>query len=158
VSVRTSAHGPRALGAALGVALVVMTWNVPAGAANWFEKNIYLSGPRYDAVLPPCDEPSALGIIQRRFASKEDRFWNSNLQIVNIDRIREIAFRPWAENTVPRRFCKGRALVSDGRRRPVYYSIIEDGGWMGAGWGVQWCVVGIDRNWAYNPRCQMARP
>jgi hypothetical protein len=25
-------------------------------------------------------------------------------------------------------------------------------------WGVEWCVVGLDRNWAYNPRCKMARP
>ena len=21
-----------------------------------------------------------------------------------------------------------------------------------------WCVVGFDRNWAYNPGCRMARP
>jgi len=158
VSVRTSAHGPRTLGVALGAALIAAAWSAPAGAASPFEKNGYLIGPRYEAVLPPCDAPSALGMIQRRFASKEGRFWNSNLQIVNIDDVREIAFRPWAEGTIPRRFCRGRALVSDGRWRPVYYSIIEDGGMIGAGWGVQWCVVGIDRNWAYNPRCQMARP
>jgi hypothetical protein len=25
-------------------------------------------------------------------------------------------------------------------------------------WGVEWCVVGLDRNMAYNPNCQMARP
>jgi hypothetical protein len=25
-------------------------------------------------------------------------------------------------------------------------------------WGVEWCVVGLDRNWAYNPACKMARP
>jgi hypothetical protein len=29
---------------------------------------------------------------------------------------------------------------------------------VGATWGVEWCVVGLDRNWAYNPACQMARP
>jgi hypothetical protein len=48
--------------------------------------------------------------------------------------------------------------VSDGRWRPVHYSIIEDGGMISASWGVEWCVVGIDRNWAYNPACKMARP
>jgi len=48
--------------------------------------------------------------------------------------------------------------VSDGHRRPVYYSIVEDGGMIGANWDVTWCVVGIDRNWAYNPLCKMARP
>jgi len=29
---------------------------------------------------------------------------------------------------------------------------------IGANWGVQWCVVGIDRNWAYNPECKAAGP
>ena len=29
---------------------------------------------------------------------------------------------------------------------------------IGAYWGVEWCVVGLDRNWSYNPACKMARP
>jgi hypothetical protein len=29
---------------------------------------------------------------------------------------------------------------------------------LGAGQGVEWCVVGLDRNWAYNPKCKMALP
>lgn len=141
------------LGAAIGIGL-----SLPAAAASWLEKNFYLSGPRYDAVLPPCDAPSALSTIQARFATKEGRFWNSELTLVEFDRVREIANRPWADATIPRRFCSARVLVSDGRWRPVYYSIIEDGGMIGATWGVEWCVVGIDRNWAYNPRCKMALP
>ena len=24
--------------------------------------------------------------------------------------------------------------------------------------GVEWCVAGLDRNWAYNPSCKAARP
>mgnify|MGYP003350698309 CR=1 FL=1 len=129
-----------------------------ADAANWFEKNGYLTGPRYDSILPSCDEPSALSSIQRRFSSKEGRFWNSDLQIVEFDKIRETAVNPWAEGTIPRRFCSARALVSDGRWRAVHYSIIEDSRMIGMNWGVQWCVVGLDRNWAYNPHCKMARP
>ena len=38
------------------------------------------------------------------------------------------------------------------------WSIVEDGGMIGANWGVQWCVVGADRNWAYNPDCVAAAP
>jgi hypothetical protein len=137
-----------------------LAWAIqgPAAAANWLEKNFYLFGPRYDAVVPPCDWPSALAKIRSRFGTKESRFWNSELQLVEFDRVRQIAFRPWADNIVPRRFCSARVLVSDGRWRPVYYSIIEDGGMIGANWGVEWCVVGLDRNWAYNPGCKMARP
>jgi hypothetical protein len=158
VSVRPLAHHLRALAAAIAAVVTIAASGGPAGAANFFEKNVYMIGPRYDAALPPCDYPAALAKIRARFGTKEGRFWNSDLQIVNFDRIRETAFRPWAEQTIPRRYCSGRALISDGRWRPVHYSIIEDGGMIGAHWGVEWCVVGIDRNWAYNPACKMARP
>ncbi|RJR09335.1 hypothetical protein C4588_04985 [Candidatus Parcubacteria bacterium] len=128
----------------------------PAQAAGWLEKTIYMSGPRYDAVLPACD--AALDTIASRFASKESRYWNSDLQILGFERVREIAFRPWAPRTIPRRFCAAKALVSDGRKHTVNYWIGEDTGMIGSSWGVEWCVVGFDRNWAYNPRCKMARP
>jgi hypothetical protein len=158
VSVRALVLGPRALGFALGTVVLAIAWTAPAVAAGWLEKNFYLNGPRYEADLPPCNAPAALATIKSRFATKEGRFWVSDLQIVNFDRIHETAFRPWAEQTIPRRFCSGMALISDGRWRPVHYSIIEDAGLIGATWGVQWCVVGIDRNWAYNPACKMAQP
>jgi len=128
----------------------------PTGAAGWLEKNVYLSGPRYDGVLPRCE--AALGTIASRFAQKEGRFWNSSLQIVGFDRVRETAFRPWAPETIPRRYCSAMAMVSDGRARTVHYSIIEDASIIGMTWGVEWCVVGLDRNWAYNPACHMAQP
>jgi hypothetical protein len=127
-----------------------------AKAANWLEKNFYLSGPNYDGVLPACE--AGLGKIASRFAEKEGRFWNSDLQILDFDKVREIAYRPWAAGTIPRRFCTAVALVSDGRKHTVNYWIGEDTGMIGASWSVEWCVVGLDRNWAYNPRCKMAQP
>ena len=47
-------------------------------------------------------------------------------------------------------------MLSDGKMRTVHYSIIEDGGFAGFGQGVEWCVVGLDRNWAYSPGCRAA--
>jgi hypothetical protein len=156
VSVQATEKRARALFAALAAALIAAASGAPAGAASWFEKNTYLLGPRFDSRLPACDDSGALSTIQRRFATKEGRFWNSDLQITSFDRIREIAYRPWADGTIPRRFCSGRALTSDGHWRTLRYSIIEDGGMIGWSWGVQWCVVGVDRNWAYNPNCVAA--
>jgi hypothetical protein len=129
-----------------------------AGAASWLEMNFYLPGPHYEGVLPPCDYPEVLSRIGRRFNEKEESFWNSELSILGFQKVRETAFRPWAANTIPRRFCSGIVDVSDGHRRTIHYSIGEDTGYMGGGWGIEWCVVGLDRNWAYNPRCKMARP
>ena len=129
---------------------------IPAQAVSWLEKGIYLSGQNYDGLLPPCE--AALGTIASRFAQKEGQYWNSNLQILDFERVREIAYRPWAKGTIPRRFCSALAIVSDGRKHRVNYWIGEDTGMIGMTWGVEWCVVGLDRNWAYNHGCKMARP
>lgn len=136
----------------------LLQFAAPASAASWFELNFGLSGPRYDALVPLCHDPGVLGQIGAKFGHKEGEFWNSNLVIVGIERVREAAFRPWSAQTIPRRFCSGVARVSDGSRHAVHYSILETSGWLGVGWGVEWCVVGLDRNWAYNPACRMARP
>lgn len=138
--------------------LALIGWEAEGGAANFLEKNFWLSGPRYDAVVPLCEETGPLGKIQSRFSQKEGRFWNSNLEIVSFENVREIKFRPWAADAIPRRFCRATAVISDGVKRPIYFSIIEDSGIIGVTWGVEWCVVGLDRNWAYNPACRMAQP
>jgi hypothetical protein len=127
-----------------------------AQAASVIEKGLWLSGPRWDGDVPPCEY--ALDTIASRFAQKEGGYWNSALQIQGFEKVREIAFRPWAAESIPRRFCTARAMVSDGVRRDVHFSLIEDGGFAGFGFGVEWCVAGLDRNWAYNPRCRMAKP
>jgi hypothetical protein len=141
----------------LGFALVAgLAAASPAQAANWLEMNFYLSGPRYDGVVPSCDY--GLDTIASRFSEKEGTFWNSGLQIVGFDKVRETAFRPWANDTIPRRFCTATAHISDGSKHAVNYWIGEDTGFIGATWGVTWCVVGLDRDWSYNPKCKMARP
>lgn len=129
-----------------------------ARAASWIEDNFWLSGPRYDRILPACDSGVARDLIVADFASKEARFWNSSLQIVGIENIRETAALSWAAQSIPRRFCRGTALISDGLKRPIYYSIEEDTGEIGAVNGVNFCIVGLDRNWAYGPACRAARP
>jgi hypothetical protein len=140
----------------LALAAVAAFAAAPAGAANWLEMNFWMSGPRYDGVLPSCE--AALDTIAWRFAQKESQFWNSDLQILGFEKVRQTAFRPWASGTIPRRFCTATATVSDGRKHRVSYWIGEDTGMIGASWGVTWCVDGLDRNWAYNPGCKMARP
>jgi len=107
-------------------------------------------------ILPPCE--AALGDVASAFREKESRFWNSDLQIMNFAQVRETAFRPWSAQVATRRFCSAHAQVSDGVWRPVHFSIEAGMGEIGATWGVQWCVVGLDRNWAYNPSCRMAKP
>jgi hypothetical protein len=147
--------GKRGVGAVLGALLGVMALSPAANAASLLEMNFGLFGPRYDGAVPPCE--AMLGTISAQFAEKESTFWNSALQITGYDRVRETGFRPWTSDNIPRRYCSARALLNDGNPRTVDYSISEDGGLAGYGPGVEWCVTGLDRNWAYNPRCKAAR-
>lgn len=142
---------------ALGLVLAGI-FLTPARAANWLEKNFWLSGPNYSRDMPACDYGPALGRIAANFHSKEARFWNSELKIVGIENIRETAYMPWAAQSIPRRFCSATVLINDGRRHAMYYSIASGTGMIGMDWGVNFCVVGLDRNWAYNPDCRAARP
>jgi hypothetical protein len=147
---------PGSIRLAFAAGLGVLACGQAAQAANPLEMNFWLSGPRYDGNIPPCE--AALEEISSRFATKESRFWNSNLEITGYAEVREVAFRPWASDTIPRRFCTAHALLNDGHTREVHYSIIEDGGFAAYGSGISFCVVGLDRNWAYNPACRAARP
>jgi len=147
----------RCLASALA-ALSILAMGGEAFAANWVEENFYLPGPRYDGVLPACDAQNVLGKIVSRFGDKEHWYWNSALTITGFENIREVAYRPWAANTIPRRFCTGFVYISDRTRRQLHYSIGEDTGIINSTWGVEWCVVGLDRNWAYNPACKLAQP
>src|SRR3977135_3919018 len=108
-----------------GSALAALAAVLPASsafAANWVEENFYLQGPRYDGVLPPCDAQAALGKIASRFGEKESAFWNSSLKISGFDQVREIAFRPWAANTIPRRFCSAIVHVSNASTHQRIYT------------------------------------
>ena len=129
----------------------------PVRAANVLEKNFWLSGPNYSRDLPACDFHAALDRIINDFRTKEFRFWNSELRIVGFEDIHEIEGRPWAAQAIPRRFCGGTAVINDNTRHEIYYSIAEDTAMIGIDWGVNFCVVGLDRNWAYNPNCRSAR-
>ena len=144
------------LGAALGVLFGFLAFGHPAEAANPLELNFGLFGPSYDGRVAPCE--SALGTITNQFWEKESQYWNSNLRITAYGQIHEIAFRPWQSDNIPRRYCSAAVMLSDGKSRIVHYSIIEDGGFAGMDQGVEWCVTGLDRNWAYTPVCRAAGP
>jgi len=119
---------------------------------------VFFRDPRFQNALLPCDDAAALDRIRARFAEKEAKFWNSPLTIAGFDRVRVVASNPWGQNTIPRRYCTGRALLSDGRVRTVSYAIMEDQGFSGFTWGVEWCVHGLDRGRSFDPACRMARP
>jgi len=140
----------------LAASFALLAFGRPAHAANPLELNFWLSGPQYEGRVAPCEK--ALGTIANQFQEKESTFWNSRLTITGYGNIHEVAFRPWQSDNISRRYCSGNAMTSDGRMHIVNFSIIEDGGFAGYDQGVEWCVTGLDRNWAHNPACKAAGP
>ena len=118
------------LGLALAISFAATSANT-ARAANWLEMNFWLSGPRYDGILPSCDAEAALYKISSRFNMRENDFWNTDLKILGFEHVRETAFRPWAANTIPRRFCSAIVQVSDFLRADDFYrevlGVLESG-------------------------------
>ena len=92
---------------------------------------------------------------QLSIPGKREQFWNSPLVITSYGRIHETAFRPWQSDNIPRRYCSGDVMLSDGKLRTVHYSIIEDGGFAGFNQGVEWCVPALT---AIGPTIRAAGP
>jgi hypothetical protein len=143
--------------------VLALTAALPAQAASFLEKNFYLRGPGYSGALPACE--AALDRISEQFAYTQEHFWALPAAIVGYERVREVAYSPWALGTIPHRYCEATALVQDPRfpdrayrKHRVKYRIGEDTGFASIGWGVEWCVTGYDWNWAYNSACRQAGP
>ncbi len=112
----------------------------------------------YVGDLSLCDSPGILGRITATFAQKESYFWTSELKLTDFDRVREISLRGNGVQFIPRRYCIARGMLSDNTKRTVIYQIQEGQGIIGFGEGVEWCVVGLDRDSAYSPACSALRP
>jgi hypothetical protein len=110
------------------------------------------------ADMPACDDSGVLSTISGRFAQTQGEFWNSQLAIGGFDHVREIGFRANGLAYIPRRFCVARAAMSDSKERTVIYNVGSDFGIIGMTWGVEWCVVGLDPDFAYAPDCSILRP
>ena len=114
----------------------------------------------YTGVLPSCADADVLATITSRFQQKESEYWNSDRHILAFSHVHQSGYRTNGVDYIPRRYCTAWATVDNDRPRHhhlVVYSIGEGLGWLGYGYGVNWCVTGYDRNYAYAPWCHAAR-
>lgn len=135
----------------------------------------------WNSLLPQCADSLVLGKVSALFSEREGTYWQSGLQIQGFDLIRETGFRSTGLDYIPRRYCSAKAVMNDGKARSIHYSVIEDMDMTGGDalrsviasltlgivrngpsalphWNVDWCVVGLDRHYAYGLNCNAAKP
>jgi len=154
-TVRFSKMGVAAL---LGFSALCTPLSVSARPLTPAETRDFPSG--YEPRVPACNDPGVMSQIQSRFSQTESQYWHSGLAIQGFDKIGEIGYRTNGLDYIPRRYCVAQALMSDMKPRPVSYTIVQETGIIGFWftYGVEWCVEGLDRERAYAPGCQGARP
>jgi len=113
----------------------------------------------YATDMPACTDSGVLGTIAARFYSRESD-WGSGLSIVGYDKIAEVGYRSNGLDYLARRYCMARVTFDNGKSSKLTYAIGgSDQGWLGVlGYGVEWCIEGLDRNFAYGGACRAARP
>ncbi len=145
-------HVSRYLGYA-GLAVLVLTLTASARSLVPAEQRF----SPYTGNVPACDSGLVLETISDRFGEREATFWHSGLSVTGFDRVMERGFRTNGLDYIPRRYCTARVFTNDNKVRYVTYSIGENLGIIGTGFGVDWCIDGLDRNHLYGASCKVAR-
>ena len=139
------------LSASLAMALERPVYPAEKRYGTWF-------GNTYVGNVPACDSADVLGDIQSRFSARENEYWHSGLEIAGFDKVREIGLRTQGVDYIPRRYCVARVFLNDRQVREVSFTLAENLGPIGFGYGLEWCISGLDRLNAFAPNCKMIRP
>ncbi len=116
------------------------------------------SGYAYGA-LPDCGAAPVLERISEKFAYHDAHVMLSGLRIEHIDGVSQRALKVGGPGLVDRRYCGGRAWLSNGSSTEVVY-LIEGPklGTFSIGWNVESCLSGYDPWRVYDARCRSIRP
>ena len=129
---------------AAAIAVLTLLIAAPAGAREEIPAELRHHG--FSADISSCESGAVLARIQSRFSANERQYWNSTAEILTVEKVQQVAFRPHGLDLIPRRYCKAVAVMADRSRRNLHYAIIEKAGIVSFSEGIQYCLDGYDRN------------
>jgi hypothetical protein len=107
--------------------------------------------------LPDCTAASVQSAVAGSVARARKDYYGGRT-ILNIDGIREVGYRANGVSPVARRYCNGKASLSDGSVQSVHYMVEEHAGFVGVSWNVEACLAPLDQWRVYGAYCSTARP
>ncbi len=106
---------------------------------------------------PSCNSPTLLKKITRQFNKKSEKAGSGNLQITQIENVRQTDLNSKSAKFGERRYCAAHIHLSNGTHPTLYYLIKESYGFTGLTSGMNFCVIGHDRVRAHGAKCRSVR-
>jgi len=147
----------------LTAALLFVAATISGAAAQGWPQGFpwypLLDDPRLGALerTPPCTDQALADRIVGRFNAVEETYWGGRIAMRDVVALREVATRDRTEALVARRWCHGTAVFADGVRRRIVVELGANTGHLGVGYGLSYCIHGLDRHWTYAPACRVLR-
>ncbi len=129
----------------LALFLVIIA-GVPAKA--WYSKGN----------LPTCNSWQVIISIQQKFSYANRKTFHWGVGIKSVTEIRELPDIIRDHSLIGRRYCRGTAWLSNGRRSEVVYLIESKQGFASIGWRVESCLPAYDPWHVYGSWCRSIEP
>ncbi len=132
------------------LSIFLTTANAPAEAASPGAGNS-------TADIRACADARILARIAKRFAWAERNTWRRGYQIATIEgpRLRYTVFK--GPSLIRHRHCRAIALMTNGTRRTLFYTISAGMGLASIDHGVDFCLAGLDPWRVHGTACQSLR-
>lgn len=137
------------------LSMLIVANSLPLFAISSAQARIF--DHRWYTSLPVCSEMKVLDNIVQRFNKADASLWHNEIALVSISGAYERDVNIAIQSSINRRYCRGKAWMSNGKSRTLHFVIEQGMGLAGFKWGVEYCLKGSDRWRAYNGGCRVLR-
>ena len=107
--------------------------------------------------FPGCGDAKVLAKITERYNWADRHTWKRGIELDAVVRTSQRLLQAGDDRQINRRYCRGHAVLSNGRHRAVNYLISQRQGFASLTWNVEFCVIGSDRWKSYSGSCRVLR-
>jgi hypothetical protein len=105
----------------------------------------------------PCADLDVLAAIMDRFAFAEQRTWHRGFVMASLGNGRSSNHPFYQPGLIRRDYCRADSVMTNGTRRPVFYTIEYGQGFASIGNYVDFCVAGLDPWHVHDEACRTVR-